>query len=569
MLPALMRAPPFRIPRIAPLGLLALIGLGVAPALAAPLPTGAAARAEQVDRAIGLLRIGIGVAALLLWAGGFGAASAARPAPSARAASLRRLALGALAALAFASNFNFFVWTGVHTHELYHYYLGSKYFPELGYFRLYECSAEALWPDARALPASVREITDLHSKRRRPAAEVLAAAPDCSAEFAPARWAAFQHDVGVFRRLMGDDGLAMALTDHGYNPSPVWTLIGRPLATLVPAGPPGLWLLARIDLWLLVALFSAIGWAFGFEALCLAAIAWGACGHTRYQWTGDAFLRQVWLAASLSAICLARKGRDATAGALLALASLERVFPVLLFAGYGLETLRRLLRERRLERRFVRLALGAGIAALVLAGAGTAVAGRGVGVWREFAANLGAMTAFTPRNGLGLEYLLSFTKTPPPGVVVPEDPEALETVIQDTKRATLASRRWLYWGALAGFALLFLRAAAVDPGSLQGWEAIAMGAFLIPVLTMPASYYFGFMLAAAPLATRRPRIGSALLVAVVGSSLGIASWHTGATAFAISSFALLLACGWALLELQLPVPGDVAASSPAPGSGRP
>ena len=558
MLAALMRAPPFRTPRAALLGLLALAGLAAAPAFAAPLLESAASRAEQVEHAIGLLRIAIGLAALLLWAGRFGAPRAGRPAPSARAAETRRLALGALAALAFASNFNFFVWTGFHTHELYHYYLGSKYFPELGYFRLYECSAEALWPDGRALPAAVHEITDLRSKRRRPAAEVLAAAPRCRDEFAPARWAAFQHDVGVFRRLMGDEGLASALTDHGYNPSPVWTLIGRPLASLVPAGAPGLWLLARIDLWLLVALFSAIGWAFGFEALCLAAIAWGACGHTRYQWTGDAFLRQVWMAASLSAICLVRKGRDAAAGALLALASLERVFPVLLFTGYALEALRRLLRERRLEKRFVRFALAAGVASLLLVGAGTAVAGRGVGVWREFAANLAAMTAFTPRNGLGLEYLLSFTKTPPGGVVVPEDPEALESVIQDTKHATLASRRWLYYGALAGFGLLFLRAALLDPGRLQSWEAIAMGAFLIPVLTMPASYYFGFALAAAPLATRRPRIGSALLVAVVGSSLGIAGWHTGATAFAVSSFALLVCCAWALLELQLPVRAEAA-----------
>jgi hypothetical protein len=554
MLPGPMRAPLRRRPHPALLGLLALGALAAVPALAAAPPSSVAtAQAEGVERAIGLLRIAIGAAALLLWAAGFGARRASRAGRSPASSGIRRFALATLAALALAANYNFFVWTGLHKHELYHYYLGSKYFPELGYFRLYECSVQALASDGQPLPAGLTEITDLRSKRRRPAAEVLAAARPCREDFTPARWAAFQHDVGVFRRLMGEDGFTNALLDHGYNPSPVWTLVGRPLASLAPATPAGLWMLARMDLWLLVALFSAIGWAFGSEALFLAAIAWGACGHTRYQWTGGAFLRQMWLATSIAAICLAHKGRDVAAGALLTLASLERVFPVLFFAGYGLGQLRRLLRERRLERRFVRFASGAALAACVLAGAGTAVAGRGVGVWREFAANLAAMTAFTPRNGLGLEYLLAFTKTPPAGVVVPDDPEALETVIQDTKRATLASRRWLYYAALAGFAALFVRAAWADPGRLEAWEAIAMGAFLIPVLTMPASYYFGFALAAAPLATRRPRIGSALLIAVLGSSLGIAGWGTGATAFAVSSFALLVCCAWTLLELQLPV----------------
>ena len=549
MLDAPMRAPFCRGSLLALL--LALAGFAAAPAHAA-LPLGGAAPLEPLERTNALLRIAIGAAAVWVWTGGFGVGRSAL----APGGSARRLALAGLAALAFTSNYNFFWWTGLHTHELFHYYLGSKYFPELGYFRLYECSVQALGADGT--PVAIGDITDLRTKRRRPAAEVLAEAAPCREQFAPGRWASFRHDVGVFRRLMGDDGFATALLDHGYNPSPVWTLVGRPLASLVPATPAGLWTLARIDLWLLVALFAAIGWAFGLEAICLAAIAWGACGHTRYQWTGGAFLRQMWLAAAIAAICLSRRGRDAAAGALLALASLERVFPVLLFAGTGLRQLRVLLRERRLERRFARFAAGAALAGCALVAVGTAVAGRGAGVWREFADNLSAMTAFTPRNGLGLEYLLAYTKSPPAGLVVPDDPEALETVIQDTKRATFASRRWLYYGALAGFGVLFVRAAWRDPGQLEGWESIAMGAFLIPVLTMPASYYFGFSLAAVPLATRRPRIGSALLVAVLGSSLGIAGWQTGSTAFAISSFALLVACAWTLLELQWPAPKNRA-----------
>jgi hypothetical protein len=561
MLAEPMGAPLRRAACIELLGLLvvAWLALGAAPARAATQASDGAQRAERADRAINGVRVGIAAAALALWASGWGAARAGRPAPPPLAASARRVALGTLAAAAFASNFNFFVWTGLHKHELFHYYLGSKYFPELGYFRLYECSVAALYPSGEPLPAELAEITDLRTKRRRPAAEVLAAAPPCRDDFSPARWAAFQEDAAAFRRILGERGLATVLRDHGYNPSPVWTLFGRPIASLVPARPAGLWLIARIDLWLLAGLFAAVGWAFGFEALCLAAIAWGACGHTRYQWTGDAFLRQLWLAASIAAICLVRKRRQAAGGALLALASLERVFPVLLFGGWGLQQLGRAVRARRLDAAATRLALGALLAGALLAAAGTAVAGRGAGVWREFADNMAAMTEFTPRNGLGLKYLLEFRASPPAGVEIPKDAEGLESAIQDYKRETLASRRWLYGGALALFGLGFARAAWADPGRLADWEALAMGALLIPIVTMPASYYLGFALAAAPLATRRPRIGTALLLAVLGWAAALLAYQERALAFAWSSALLLALCAWVLVELQLPARGGLSA----------
>jgi hypothetical protein len=56
---------------------------------------------------------------------------------------------------------------------------------------------------------------------------------------------------------------------------------------------------------------------------------------------------------------------------------------------------------------------------------------------------------------------------------------------------------------------LFWRALADS----QRWEAAALGFSLIPVLSQPANYYFSFTLAAALLASRRPRIGVWLIAA--------------------------------------------------------
>ena len=317
-----------------------LFSLTVAAAAGADTETGPTS--EQVVHVIGELRIGLAVAGLILFAAGLHRRRRGIAEPR---GSGRRILLGIVATLAFAANYNFFAWTGLHRHELYHYYLGSKYFPELGYFGLYTCSVQAGIGDA-PLPADLTEITDLRSKRRLPAAEAMAAAAPCRDAFSPERWDSFRGDLGQFRALLGESRWHRVLGDHGYNPSPAWTLIGRALCSAVPATPAGLWFLARIDLALLALLFGALGLAFGFEAMCIAAIAWGASGHTRYQWTGDALLRQSWLTASVLAVCLMRKQRPIGSGALLALASLERVFHACFFFGYGLRELCVWIRER-------------------------------------------------------------------------------------------------------------------------------------------------------------------------------------------------------------------------------
>src|SRR5690606_13005155 len=180
------------------------------------------------------------------------------------------------------------------------------------------------------------EMTDLRRKQRRPAAEVLSQAAPCRPDFSEARWQSFQDDLGAFLRILGPEGWLRVVRDHGYNPSPVWTLLGRPLAERVPPEPSALWHLARLDLWLLVAALAAVAWGFGFEAACLVAIAWGACGMTRYQWPGDAFLRRPWFAAMLPGLACIRRGRAALGGASLALSGLLRVFPLVAFAGLAL-----------------------------------------------------------------------------------------------------------------------------------------------------------------------------------------------------------------------------------------
>jgi hypothetical protein len=560
MLRAAMGEPPRRTTRARALAFGApFASLAIAAAARAALPAGS--EADPIDHALLELRIALALAGLALFvAGVFARRRGRREEPG----SPRRLALGAVAVLAVAVNYNFFVWTGLHRHELYHYYVGSKYFPELGYTGLYVCSVQAAVEDGFA-PTRLTDITDLASKARRPAAEVLAAAPRCRDAFSDARWQAFRADVARFRTWMGDDLWIGVLRDHGYNPSPAWTLFGRTIASILPSTPTGLWLVAKLDTVLVVALFAALGATFGFEAACLVAIGWGTCGHARYQWTGDAFLRQLWLAAAFGGLAFLRRGRAAAGGALLAVATLERVFPGAFFLGFGAREVAHWIRERRPTRELGRFAGGAIAAAVVTVGLATWVSGRGIGAWQEFGDNTRGMLSFTPRNALGLDYALSFTTVPPPEGLGRNETERDE-IVQSYRRRTLAARAPWRVAGLAAFGALFAIAAWRGAGRdasgalrLEAWEAASLGAAAIPFLTMPGSYYIGFVLVGGLLATRRWRTGAALLLACAAWSICLVVYGGRAIAFASSSWVLLAYSLWLLAELAWAPPDDAPA----------
>ncbi|HUU32817.1 MAG TPA: hypothetical protein VMW48_02075, partial [Vicinamibacterales bacterium] len=200
-----------------------------------------------VERNLTLLRIGIAGTALVLLAGQW---RRRRQQPAARASTTTRVALGALALGAFACNYNLFVWTGHAAHEMFHYYLGSKYFPEVGYTRLYECVLAATLEPGERIPPDLA-MNDLRTNRIRPAVELVPRAPRCNEAFSEPRWHELQHDARWFEHFLGPKGFRRVLRDHGYNPSPVWNLVGSSLSSTLPAQKLSLRVIGRVDLILL------------------------------------------------------------------------------------------------------------------------------------------------------------------------------------------------------------------------------------------------------------------------------------------------------------------------------
>src|SRR6185295_7055559 len=157
-----------------------------------------------------------------------------------------------------------------HWHEAYHYYVGAKYFDELGFERLYECAAVADAEDpALRRRVELRKITNLRTNVLGGTAEILADPTRCTRHFSPARWQEFRQDIAFFRERNGVRRWEDAQTDHGYNATPVWTVIGSAAANLSPASDRQLWFLTRIDPLFIVGMVLVIGWAFGWRALCV------------------------------------------------------------------------------------------------------------------------------------------------------------------------------------------------------------------------------------------------------------------------------------------------------------
>lgn len=388
-------------------------------------------------------------------------------------------ALAALAAAALTVYFNFFSFHGartwVHLHDVAHYYLGAKYFDELGYEHLYTAMLRA---EGELSPGrfSAREARDLATNELVPIRELLLRSDEVRAGFTDERWRDWTRDVDLFRRALGPQFGSLYL-DHGFNPTPLWPVTGGALARLVPAGSSaGVLALCLLDPLLLAAAFAAVVWAFGWTAALLGLIHFCVIFGASFGWTGGAFLRYVWFAAALAAACCLERGRFATAGGLVALAAALRVFPVAFAAPLGLQALHRLWRERRLPREHVRFFAGFAGAGLVLVLA-TSLQPRGLGAWGEFRHNMGKHMDTISPNIVGLTPALAYHETP--------EKLTLEELRAEQERRVAARRIQLATVFMAALLAASLVAPRVRPA-----ESMLLAVPLLLTGLNLASYYY-------------------------------------------------------------------------------
>src|SRR5262245_39913387 len=145
----------------------------------------------------------------------------------------------------------------VHHWEQFHYVLGSKYFPEVGYDGLYVASmgAQLATEPDRLRPTYLRDL------RNNQVVETDALSRhgyEVRQRFSDARWQQFTRDHKVFLDINNDEYLAKIRTDHGYNPTPTWTFTARLFSGWGALSDGRLLAFAWIDLVLFAALFVVV-----------------------------------------------------------------------------------------------------------------------------------------------------------------------------------------------------------------------------------------------------------------------------------------------------------------------
>jgi hypothetical protein len=401
-----------------------------------------------------------------------------------------------------------------HRWEFYHYYMGSKYNREIGYERLYRCTAVAQAELGQLNEVRARKLRDLAIDVLSPTQPVLDQPEECKSHFTPERWEAYKKDVVWFRNSSNLQYWNDMQKDHGYNPPPVWTVMGYFLGSFHAASDGFFKLLALLDPLFFVGAFAAVYWAFGWRVCTVALIFWGCQLPAEYFWTGGAFMRQDWLFYLVLSGCLIRKRYYALGGAAFAYSTLLRVFPGALIAGWVVVIVAHFWKHKRLAPSHIRLVAGGVAATAILVSVSIGVAG--THSYAEFWKHINVHNTTPLTNNMGLQTVVSHGLEG--RMQVSRDETQLDPFKKwkDMRRERLHAYRFFYAAIVLAIGAALAR-VAWRIKSLWIVQALSLG-LLVSIVEVTCYYYSMFILAAF-LSRLRKGVEQVLLVGAAVSQL--------------------------------------------------
>ena len=395
------------------------------------------------------------------------------PAPRAKAGQgaferrrTRLVACLALASATFAvSGYlpEFLTTQKVRVWNVYHYYVGAKYFAELGYTDLYDATLAADLEGDRywRRVSRVRNLRTYEVEDRR----FRIRAYRGNERFTPERWQSFGRDLAALARQRSSERWHSIFQDRGYNGTPLWTVIGGGLAHLVPADRQiGLKLICSLDLLLLAATLGLIWRTFGLRPAAFVLLLLTATPINLGRFVGG-FLQYDWFCAFAAGVCFYRRRRPVLAAGAMAYAALTRVFPLLFVAAGAIPVLARWRRTGRPPTRQLRFLMAFALwcaLGFILSLAN----GRGLGGWSEFATNISVHREHhlfgKARVGLKRIYvhdLGDLVRLRPEGPTTPRRRDGVVPArLRQDPRLIYDRQRAFYWLSAAALLLLFLLA---------------------------------------------------------------------------------------------------------------
>ena len=453
-----------------------------------------------------------------------------------------------------------------HFWDSFHYYVGSKYFSETRYHLIYHCTTLAEYDDGRDSKLKDRPLRHLTDNELGKSQEVKdenhPLTKECRAHFSPERWRAFKQDIRLFRSYMGESWWKRMFKDHGYNPTPVWTLVGSQLTqwgwqehippieleykpSLKDQRSPTQKQAARdrfykedrprfeqqiinlnlIDIALYFILFGLFLWAFGLEVTAFTLVIFGTGYPWSFDWTGGSVGRAPWLFMLGSGLCFLKRGYPLISGFSFGWALLLRIFPGAVLGGAAVQILMMLIGKTPWKREHLRFTVGGLLSLVILVplsvpftqGKSEAYQGA-TPAFKEFIENSLKHKNTPLTNNMGYPTIVAFNpyysvhrslqiqrkmKNKPKGYSV------WKTKVRELRK----SRRWIQIVSILALfgAMFFMR----KRWSL--WETTAASvAFMFSVFELTC-YYYSFIILLVPLAYQRGREIFMLLLFVVAS----------------------------------------------------
>jgi Glycosyltransferase family 87 len=265
--------------------------------------------------------------------------------------------------------------------NVFHYYLGAKYFSEIGYFDLYPCALEAD-QEAGGIWNEIEMARDMQTYRMISRSML----PHCPrANFTPNRWNEFSQDVEYLARHGDPDYFVEVFSDKGFNPPPSWTFLAKPVAQAIPIFRSRvLDIVFNLDV---VAVFLGLlivwrscGGAVALLTSGLVVFYFGSFGRI-----GGNFFQYFWFPFVVAAIALWAKNRPWYSGAMLGAATGLQIFPVFFAVPIVLRGMIEFVRGQKKVEWRPYFSFSCGLMAVILASFCLgSLAGRGPGAWSEW-----------------------------------------------------------------------------------------------------------------------------------------------------------------------------------------
>lgn len=298
--------------------------------------------------------------------------------------------------------------------NVFHYVLGTKYFDQTGYFDLYNTALLAD-QDGDKFFASVPLTRNMHTYRDLPRLQALKMAEEdgIRGRFTDQRWSEFKKDLAAIQSHRSAKGWQGTLRDLGYNPSPAWLIVHRPLLNYLDISKETtLKWLCSLDLVFYALTFLVLVWALGLRIAAASAL-WACLYFGNEDLMIGGYLHYDWLLFTVLAVGLYRKGHPLASAPVLAYVAMIRGFPGLLAVGPAVCWLRETITTRKLPRKLTVFLVALGFCCLAMIALGSTTA-RGPGAWMEWQQKISIHSKnhplFAKRSGLGSLFARDYQK---------------------------------------------------------------------------------------------------------------------------------------------------------------